>query len=151
MDDWEAYLADTHPQRPTVEPAEDERPGTTAPGGEPDPTLPPRVDHAARQRVRPGGDHGRRPSAGADRAGKDIERHGGDEQIPESDEGGPGGEEQETNGTIRGNGNWLLTSVGCHEPAYPLCYTRGWRGGAARPLRTPGPALSCRRVTSARS
>ena len=51
MNDWEAYLADTHPHRPTVEPAEHELAGTTAPAGELDPTLPPPVDDTARQRV----------------------------------------------------------------------------------------------------
>ena len=30
MNDWEAYLADTHPHRPTVEPAEHELAGTAA-------------------------------------------------------------------------------------------------------------------------
>ena len=45
-------------------------------------------------RVRLAEFHGRRSSAGTDRAGKDIERDGGHEQIPENDEGEPGGEER---------------------------------------------------------
>jgi len=51
MNDWEAYLADTHPRRPTTEPAEHELAGTTAPASEPGPTLPPLVDDTAHRRV----------------------------------------------------------------------------------------------------
>ena len=40
MNDWEAYLADTNPHRPAVEPPEDERAGTAAPADEGDPILP---------------------------------------------------------------------------------------------------------------
>ncbi len=50
MNDWEAYLADTHPHRPTAEPTEDELAGTAA-SREPDPRLPPPVDHPDPQRV----------------------------------------------------------------------------------------------------
>ena len=32
----------------------------------------------------------------------------------------------------------------CHEPAYSLYRQGGWRGGAARPLRTPGVPRPCR-------
>ncbi len=47
-----------------------------------------------------------------------------------------------TTETVTGS-NWLLPCR-WQEPADPMCVHWGWRGGAARPLRTPGSARTCR-------
>ena len=63
----------------------------------------------------------------------DIKRNGEHEQLPESDEGDPGGEEKESGGTISGNEGWLLTSAVCQEPADPMCHIGLARGRSAPP------------------
>ena len=67
-----------------------------------DSTLPSPFDHTAPQRV----SQARSQTEGECRygsSGEDIERDGEYDKIPEIDEGEPGGEEQETAGTNRGN------------------------------------------------
>ena len=146
MNDWEAYIADTHPHRPAVEPAEDELAGTAAHSDE--------IDHPFRRKPisrsdgnrsdpassgrpnRPptsqsGGDH-----IGTDRAGKNIEQDDGHDKIPESDAGDQGGEEQETGGTIRRNENWLLTAAICQEQHTPFATHGLARGSAPSTPRT---------------
>ena len=66
--------------------------------------LSPLFDHTEASEGQSGGDEirtGIRHTG--DRAGKGIERDGEHEQTPERDEGDPGGEERESDCTIRGN------------------------------------------------
>ena len=110
MNDWEAYLAGTPSASPDRGTSGTRTRRNRSTPDELDPTPPPVVDQTARQRVSQAEiTDGDRVQVRTER-GKDIERDGGHEQIPENDEGEPGGEEQEMGGTHRGNGNWLLTS-----------------------------------------
>ena len=102
---------------------------------EPDPDPASLVEHTGRNESGAVGiTAGHRAQYGP--SGEDIEWDGEHENIPESDEGDPSGERGRST-TIRGTETgWLITTVSCDEPAYPMCHIGLARGAAPS---TPGP------------